>query len=138
TITPVPTPAPQRGDRTTFSNRVDAFILWLTTAVGQFAAIATNVYNNAVDAFQSSNLAASSASFAASQAAAAQAVTGIQVFSPSKTYAAGEVAYSLINGQNYRRLSAGVSTTNPANDQTNWRLLSGNDINGSFIPVNVP
>lgn len=56
-IDPVPTPAPQRGDRATFSNRVDAFILWLVNAVTQFAAVATNVYNNAVDAFNSATAA---------------------------------------------------------------------------------
>lgn len=50
TITPAPTPAPQRGDRTTFSNRVDAFVTWLTLAVAQFAAVAANVAANATEA----------------------------------------------------------------------------------------
>lgn len=130
-ITPTPTPAPQRGDRTTFSGRVDAFIMWLTTAVGQFAAVATNVYNNAAEAFQS-------ALTATAQANAALAVAGVQVFNPSKAYAAGEAAYSLINGQTYRRITAGTSATNPANDQVNWRLLSGSDVNGAFVPISVP
>ena len=130
-ITPTPTPAPQRGDRATFSGRVDAFIMWLTTAVGQFAAVATNVYNNAAEAFQS-------ALTATAQANAALAVAGVQVFNPSKAYAAGESAYSLINGQTYRRITAGTSATNPANDQVNWRLLSGSDVNGAFVPIPVP
>lgn len=52
-IDPVPTPPIQRGDRATFSSRVDAFILWLVNAVTQFRAVALNVYDNAVDAFQS-------------------------------------------------------------------------------------
>jgi len=30
-----PPPAPQRGDRTTFSNRVDAFLMWLTALIPQ-------------------------------------------------------------------------------------------------------
>lgn len=34
-LTPAPTPAPQRGDRTTFRDRVDAFITWLILLVGQ-------------------------------------------------------------------------------------------------------
>lgn len=136
-ITPVPTPPIQRGDRATFSSRVDAFILWLVNAVTQFSVVATNVYNNAVEAFQSATSAASSAQIATVQAQAAQAVGGIMVFNPAKAYAAGEVAYSLINGQSYRRLTAGTSATNPANDQTNWRLLSGNDINGAFVPITV-
>lgn len=70
-ITPAPLPAPQRGDRATFSSRVDAFVLWLTNAVAQFAAVATNVYNNAVDAFQSATAAGNSASAAALSAASA-------------------------------------------------------------------
>lgn len=32
---PSPPPAPQRGDRTTFSNRVDAFLTWLTNLIPQ-------------------------------------------------------------------------------------------------------
>lgn len=50
TITPAPLPAPQRGDRATFSNRVDAFVTWLTLAVSQFAAVALNVAANATEA----------------------------------------------------------------------------------------
>jgi len=49
-ITPAPTPAPQRGERATFKERVDAFITWLTLAVMQFAALAQNVYANAQEA----------------------------------------------------------------------------------------
>lgn len=63
--------APQRGDRATFSPRVDAFVMWMVTAVTQLAAIALNVYNNAVDAFNSATGAATSASNAADSASAA-------------------------------------------------------------------
>ncbi|UOD30697.1 hypothetical protein INH39_02825 [Massilia violaceinigra] len=58
TITPVPTPAIQRNDRATFSNRVDAFVTWLITGVSQFGAVAANVYNNATDALGSAVAAA--------------------------------------------------------------------------------
>jgi hypothetical protein len=68
TITPVPTPAPQRGDRTTFSARVDAFITWLIVAVTEFYNIALNVYNNAVDAYNNAVAAAGSATTAAAKA----------------------------------------------------------------------
>jgi hypothetical protein len=56
-IDPAPAPAPQRGDRATFSDRVDAFVTWLITAVTQFYALGVNVYNNAVDAFNSATTA---------------------------------------------------------------------------------
>lgn len=68
-IDPVPTPPIQRGDRATFSSRVDAFILWLVNAVTQFGSLATNVYNNAVDAFQSATSAGTSATNASTSAA---------------------------------------------------------------------
>lgn len=134
TITPAPTPAPQRGDRTTFSDRVDAFVMWLITAVGQFAAVAANVYSNAVDAFNNAVSAAQSATIATTQANAAIATVGVQAFSGTKNYAAGEAAYSLVNGQTYRRLTAGTNATDPSNSSL-WRLLSGNDINGTFEPI---
>jgi len=52
-ITPAPTPAPERGDRMTFSGRVDAFVTWLTNAVTEFGAVASNVFINADEAHQS-------------------------------------------------------------------------------------
>lgn len=57
-IDPVPTPPIQRGDRATFSSRVDAFIMWLVTAVAQFRAVALNVAANATDAATSASGAA--------------------------------------------------------------------------------
>ncbi|NIA00411.1 hypothetical protein [Massilia sp. CCM 8734] len=58
TITPVPTPAIQRGDRATFSSRVDAFINWLVAARTEFSAVAANVYQNALEAMGFANSAA--------------------------------------------------------------------------------
>src|SRR6185503_6563198 len=56
-ITPVPTPAPQRGDRSTFSDRVDAFVTWLEGATAEFEAVAENTYENATIAEASGDLA---------------------------------------------------------------------------------
>ena len=50
-----PLPAPERGDRNTFSDRVDAFVTWLTAAVGQFNALVVNVAANATSAFKNRN-----------------------------------------------------------------------------------
>ena len=111
-IDPVPTPAIQRGDRATFSNRVDAFILWLVAAVTQFQALATNVYNNAVDAFNSATGAAGSAT--ASNTSAAAANTSAGNASGSATAAAG----SATNAANSATNAAG-SATNAANSATN-------------------
>lgn len=52
--TPPPADLPQRGDRATFSNRVDAWVTWFSTVIlTQLAAIASNVYANALDAYAS-------------------------------------------------------------------------------------
>lgn len=56
-ITPVPTPAPQRGDRATFSDRVDAFVAWLEAATAEFEAVAQNTYDNATIAEGSGDVA---------------------------------------------------------------------------------
>lgn len=52
--TPPPTDLPQRGDRATFSNRVDAWVTWFSTVIlTQLAAMIANAYANALDAFAS-------------------------------------------------------------------------------------
>lgn len=52
-ITPSPA-TPDRADRATFSSRATAWSDWLkNNAVSEIAAVATNVYNNAVDAYGS-------------------------------------------------------------------------------------
>ena len=66
TISPAPV-APQRGDRNTFSARVDAFLTWLIAAVTQFSAVATNAYDNAVEAAGAASDAGAAASSASAQ-----------------------------------------------------------------------
>lgn len=55
--TAAPTPPIQRGDRATFSPRVDATITYLTGAPAEIYGLATNAYNNALDAFTSATTA---------------------------------------------------------------------------------
>lgn len=135
-IDPVPTPAIQRGDPNTFSDRLDAFIRWLINAVTQFTLVSQNVYANAADAFNSAVSAANSATSAATQAANAESVVGIMPWVSGTTYAKNATAISQVNFQSYRRRVAGAGTTDPANDTTNWRILA----NGSntFVPVGMP
>ncbi len=113
TITPAPTPAPQRNDPVTFSDRVDAFVTWLIAAVAQFGALATNVYNNAVEAFNYANIASASAAYATS-------ATGVIAWVSGTTYGVGDMRFSLINFQTYRRTTVGAGTTDPSLDTTNW------------------
>lgn len=70
-ITPSPV-APDRADRATFSPRATAWADWVKNhAVAEIAAVATNVYNNAVDAFSSATTALGSANAASDSASAA-------------------------------------------------------------------
>lgn len=132
-IDPVPTPAIQRGDPTTFSDRVDAFIRWLVAAVTQFGSVASNVYANALDAFSSATSAANSATVATTQATNAESIVGIMPWVSGTTYAKNAAVISQINFQSYRRKVAGAGTTDPANDTTNWRIIANGSAN--FTPI---
>lgn len=131
-ITPAPTPAPQRGEKATFSTRVDAFVVWLTAAVGQFAALAMNVYNNALDAFSSASAASSSASAASASAAnalssanSASATAGATLWIAGQTVNQDQVKISPFDRRTYRRKTAtGVSNVDPAMDAVNYVLIS--------------
>ena len=130
TITGAPA-VPQRGDRATFSGRVDAFITWLSTAVAEFGAVATNVYNNAVDAYNSAVASAASAGNAATSesnanlsALAAASSAGAPLWVTGSTYALGAATWSPANRVVYRKITASsVSNTDPSADPTNWAIL---------------
>lgn len=139
-IDPVPTPPIQRGDRATFSSRVDAFILWLVAAVTQFQAVASNVYANALDAFASATsalgyrdaaIAARDAAIAArdlaqgyrdtaqaaATAAAASATALVATSASSNTVGTGTKVFAVGTGKQFQ---AGIPVTvvdasNPAN-----------------------
>lgn len=139
-----PPAAPSRGDRSTFSGRVDAFVSWMVTAVDQFGAVASNVYANAVDAYSSVQASAghsataldransagvsagnADASKLAAQASADQAAasTGAGIWVSGANYALGAVAWSPVNRLVYRRIVAGSGATDPSGDAANWAML---------------
>lgn len=122
-LDPFNEPAPQRGDRATFSERVDAFVMWLVTAVTQLAATATNVYNNAVDAFTSATSAAQDASNASGSAVAAansatnsaNAATGLTASSTSSLdIGIGNKTFTVPGGKMFTP-GVRVSAVNPSN-----------------------
>lgn len=51
---------------------------------------------------------------------AAQGYAGAPAFSATAVYTSGFVVYSTVDGQLYRRNSAGTSATDPISDATNW------------------
>jgi len=115
-VTPPPALIPQRGDRTTFSVRMDAFITWFVAVIAQLVALVTNCYNNAVIAYDS---AASSAASAANAAASAN----VTVWVSGTNYSAGDCRWSPIDFLTYRRKTNGAGATDPSADAANWGLL---------------
>jgi len=134
TITPAPA-SPDRADRTTFSGRATIWADWLKNSVAQFQAVASNVYNNAVDAFNSATASASSAgdsansaAAAASSAAAAGSIAGAAAWVNGNTYALNAAAISTLDFQTYRKITpSSVTTIDPSLDYTNWVSLGGSD-----------
>lgn len=108
-LTPVPTPAPQRNDRTTFSSRVDAFVTWLITAVTEFGAIANNVALNATDAATSASTASTQASNAVTSASTAS--TQASNSSTSATNAASSATASAASAVTAANAAAGIVST---------------------------
>lgn len=149
-ITAAPTP-PDRADRATFSARATASFDHLkNNAIPEISAVATNVYNNALDAAAQATEAATQAGLATTNGAAQVALASVQALyadaradaaaisaqdaaaaagSPlwvsGTEYAFGQVAWSPLSFLNYRRQIAGAGTLDPSVDATNWRLLSG-------------
>lgn len=92
-----------------------------------FDALADASWNSLPAAFEGANDAAqitfanaveseTSALAAAGSAAAAGAIAWVS----GTTYAIGNARYSPIDGQTYRRITAGAGTTDPSLDATNW------------------
>lgn len=127
-ITPGPTDMPQRNVKATFSGRLDAFVTWISSAVGQFVALGGNVYSNAVEAFNSAASASASASTASIQAAAAVSGVNAVAWVAGTAYTAGESRYSPLDFRTYRRTTNGGGTTDPSIDPTNWRMISDRGI----------
>lgn len=138
-ITPVPLPAPQRGDRTTFSDRVDDFVTWLSDpAIPDFQALADNVEHNAGEALAyATNSAASAVASDASADAAALSAAGAAASETGAALAANVVKW--VSGTNYPTIGTSVwsptnyqayrsktvmspSTVDPAADSPNWAI----------------
>lgn len=132
-IAPSAAPAtPDRKDRATFSNRVDAGLAYVATAVIESKSLADCAYANAQESVTQANAAAAQATAATAQAntaaasaAAAVATSNAAAFVGATVYAQNANAISQINFKTYRRKTAGQSATDPANDVANWENISG-------------
>ena len=93
----------------------------------------------AVTATTQATLSADQVALATIQAAAAasSAITaGATLWVSGTTYAIGNARFSPINGQTYRRLTAGAGATDPSADATNWGIVNGLVNQAVSIPVN--
>lgn len=141
--TPVPAgPAVPDSSNTeaTFDAQWEAFNAWVTNDLQPGVnALAVNVKSNADECALSATAAAAQALIATLQAnaAASSAITaGAVAWVSGTTYAIGNARFSPINGQTYRRFTAGAGTTDPSADATNWVIVNGLVNQAVSIPVN--
>jgi len=138
-IEPVPTlsdipPFPALSDRAagTYNSMAFSFATHMADNFnGEMTAVAENVRNNALEAESKAEAAASAAQAAQAAAADAVATTGVAAWVSGTTYAQNVAVSSRVNQQTYRRRVTGAGTTDPANDPTNWAILTRD---GAFIP----
>lgn len=132
TLTDAPA-APDRSDRSTFSARAIAQDLFVKNVnIPELRLLMANVYGNAVDAYNNTLAAGTSAgNAAASEAAAASSATlaAGNASAPvwvAKNYTQGDRVSSTLNGRLFRRTTAGTtaSATDPSADTGNWAVIS--------------
>ena len=135
-ITPLPT-APSRSDPNNFSARADAFMTALPTFATEANALQADVTakqvtasaaavtatTQATNASASSAVATSQAVSAAASADAASVIATTQIWISGTTYVVGNIRFSPVNFQNYRRKTAGAGTIDPSIDSANWAAV---------------
>jgi len=111
--TPPPADLPQRGDRATFSDRVDAWVTWFSTVIlTQLAAIVANAYANALDGAASAVAAAGYRDTALTYRNAAEAARDTALTYRNAAQAAQTAAETARDAaQNYAAALTATSTT---------------------------
>ncbi|MYM25786.1 hypothetical protein GTP46_24465 [Duganella sp. FT135W] len=121
-ISPAPLPAAVRGEKATFSDRIDQLVTWWQTSPAQIAALASNMWANAQETYNNAMTAARAAADASSAATAAAASASAVKWVSGATYADGDVAWSPMDRLSYRRIGAGSGATDPKLDAVHWAI----------------
>ena len=109
-LTPLNSPAPSRADRSTFSDRVDAFVTWLIMVISQFNILsawvvvtANEMFSNAVAAAASATSAAASATQASTAATTLVNLATVTATNGGElTVALGEVSFAVQTGKDFK------------------------------------
>lgn len=138
TIPSVPTPVPSRADPVNFAARADAYHTALPSIVT--AMNSQNVENNSLhNAIVVAKGQVDSAKAAVDAASAAINITAnVSSWSAATNYAVGTVVYSTSNYQNYRRIVAGATATDPKDDSVNWKAVGFGPAQIGIEPNKVP
>ena len=131
TIPTCPTPPSRIDDRVGFATKADAMMSYLPTlqaaltALGGYLdALSVSIDADSAAAAQSATVAAAQATAAAVSAAQAALSAAAPKWVSGTSYTTGALAFSPSSGRVYRRLTTGVSTTDPSLDAAGWVILS--------------
>lgn len=131
-ITELPVaPDPAADTPQAFSEKAAAMVLAQKNMPPQLNTFASQANALAVDVNAKSVAATSAAQIAAAAATDAASAAGVEAWVSGKSYPKNAATISQVNFQTYRRRAAGTTTVDPANDSTNWVMLTGD---GAFIP----
>jgi hypothetical protein len=124
-------PDPATDTPALFSQKAAAMVLAQKGMIPQMNTFGAQANELAIDVTAKSAAAVAAAQTATSAAADATFLVGVNAWISGTTYAKNVAVISQVNFQTYRRRVAGAGTVDPANDSTNWAMLTGS---GSFIP----
>lgn len=133
-ITALPTPPLPADTPGDFNTKAFALLNALPTFVTETNAVETAVDTDAATATTQAGIATTKAAEAAASATAAANASNATVWVSGTTYSIGDVRFSPIDFQSYRRKTSGAGATDPSLDSTNWVLLGTNLANA--LPYN--
>ncbi|MDY0962107.1 MULTISPECIES: hypothetical protein [Massilia] len=126
-----PAPDPAIDSPSEFSQKAANSVLAQRALPGELNNFAIQANAVAADVSAKSITASSAAQLATAAASDVVKLAGVNAWVSGATYQKNAAVISQLNFQTYRRRVAGAGTTDPANDSTNWTMLTGD---GAFVP----